>query len=84
VPVTVQETITREPALPYRIVCPTACQDEVCVAWAFEGNGKEGDELMFLAYPQKREAEEDGNNHLTKIEDVENCPTKSMPGAFVE
>ncbi len=80
VPVKLQEIITEEPALPYRIVCANSCQDGICVAWAFEGDG---DELIFPAYLRELEVEEDGKNHFAKIED-ENCPTKSMPGAFVE
>jgi hypothetical protein len=71
-----------EVALPYRIVCSRVCEDGVCAAWVFEdGAANRGANIKFPAYPQE---EKDKKKDFANIREVEDCPTKSMPGAFVE
>lgn len=72
-------------SLPYRIVCSFACSDGVCVAWAFEDDGEGGDEPVLPPFPMEAEVDDAGAvEESGEEEEVEGCPTKSMPGAFVD
>lgn len=72
-------------SLPYRMVCSFACSDGVCVAWAFEDDGERGDEPVFPPFPMVVEVHDSGaKNEDVEDEELEVCPTRGMPGAFVD
>jgi hypothetical protein len=67
--------------LPYRIVCSRECRDEVCVAWVYENDST--DEPNFPPYPLQPEV---GSGKALAIQEAgqEQCPTKKIPGAFID
>jgi hypothetical protein len=75
-----KSTVTRE--LPYRIVCPAGCRDDVCVAWVYENEIDIEPDLP--PYPYKKPDVEEDMDHEGPIVIVkeDSCPTQRMPGAF--
>jgi hypothetical protein len=68
--------------LPYRIVCSRECQDEVCVAWVYENDST--DEPNFPPYPLQPEVESGKASLAIQEVGQEQCPTKKIPGAFID
>ncbi|KAK0124739.1 hypothetical protein ONS96_008621 [Cadophora gregata f. sp. sojae] len=68
--------------LPYRIVCSDGCLDGICVAWVFEDSSTAVFLPPYNHTPKKT---------VVRVIDAEvsdastmDCPTKTMPGAFID
>ncbi|KAL2066003.1 hypothetical protein VTL71DRAFT_2074 [Oculimacula yallundae] len=70
--------------LPYRKVCDFMCKDRICVSDAFESTSEKP--AFLPPYPYKKPDQEKFEVRLKKVASVDSndCPTKTMPGAFGE
>ncbi|KAH7309248.1 hypothetical protein BKA65DRAFT_543480 [Rhexocercosporidium sp. MPI-PUGE-AT-0058] len=69
-------------SLPYRMVCPWQCRDEICVSFAFDGTSD--GEVFLPPYPLEQETTQELDVFADKltITEINSCPTERMPGAF--
>lgn len=81
---TVEEETT---GLPYRVVCSKTCTDGVCVAWGYEDDSEGAENPELLPFPmvvKEEETETIGRGVYDRGDKMELCPTRAMPGAFVD
>jgi hypothetical protein len=62
---------------PYKIVCSDQCEDGICVAWSYENDTS--DEPRLPAYIPEHLRVSDSD-----MDEINDCPSKNIPGAFVE
>jgi hypothetical protein len=73
---------TSEDWLQYRVVCSDTCQDEICVALAYDNDTIDEPDLPL--YRNSDTSDCKGGDELNSSREIleESCPTNNMPGAF--
>lgn len=71
--------------LPYGIVCSTKCLDGVYAAWLYENDSMGELEFPPLIVEEKTSAAaiQEAPSVQAVVSEVDECPTKKIPGAFV-
>ncbi|KAG4442550.1 hypothetical protein IFR05_001962 [Cadophora sp. M221] len=69
-------------SLPYQMVCSWECRDSIRVSHAFDGISD--GEVFLPPYPLEQETTRQITAGKITIAEMDYCPTKSMPGSFVD
>ncbi|KAH9213324.1 hypothetical protein DL95DRAFT_447176 [Leptodontidium sp. 2 PMI_412] len=71
-------------SLPYQMVCSWQCRDKIPVSRAFDGTSD--GEVFLPLYPLEQETKREREMIADKITitEIDCCPTKRMPGSFVD